>query len=238
MSLVRLTLNRESRDILVESGEVFYRDLTPEEQKELKILEGQLANFQDFTTAEKLQDEQRVAVMEKKRRYTELQQLPTTPQIEWKMVDPSPKSILLMMRQGRPDDVTGYSVEYVENLPEFLFEKMTSTDITLNLVGAPTHLMDPEAGEPQKQEAPPMAKNRVEAKLYEIQDKLSKPWIELVEIEVKETLYEIRAKWTGTKRVWLDKDYRPIDDAMIKDLGGKWISKGKGDKDAHWEVPR
>ena len=235
MSLVRLTLNRETNDIMVEYGEIFYRDLNTEEQKEIKTLEKQLANFEDFTTAAKLQDDQRKGVMEKKRRYMELQQLPTTPQIEWKTSDPAPKSILLMMRPGPPDDSVNYSVEYVENMPDFLFEKMTSTDININLTGGSMKMMDPDSGEPKPREIP-MARNRVEAKLYEIRSKLSKPWDELVSIEVKGNMYHIAAK------IWLDADFAPIDDAMRATvanggLAGKWVSLGKGDKNAHWEIP-
>lgn len=214
MKLVRLTINREAgtplSQILVEHGDAFYRELTKDERKELKTLEKQLENFTDFSTAEKLQDDQRTGVMAKKKRYEELQQLPTTQQIEWKIAEPQPAGILLIHREDN-------MITYIEGMPGFLFDKLFSQDINITVTGGVSS--SPPVQEPQG--------NRLYEELDRI--KLSKPWKDLLDVEYKDGV------WWISPQKWLDKDYPTVDNAM-KDLKARWVSKGKGDRTAHWEV--
>ena len=233
-NLVRITFDRLSgfKDLQVEYGKVFYRELTPEEKEEMKTLEEHLANFKDFQTAEKLQDDQHKAVLEKKRRLEELKQLPTEPQLEWEMADPQLiDSVFLLIR---PQFLT----EYAENIPQFLLDRMMKDEeqvvnININSTAA--------APAPKKKEEAekPLAKNRVEAELYKIQDKLSEDWESLVTVDVRKgenERYEGKDTYWIKPITWLQEDYKPIDDMVKGELGGLWQSKGKGDKDAHWEI--
>lgn len=230
-NLVRITFDRVTGldDLKVEYGEIYYRKLTGEEEKELKTLEEHLANFKDFQTAEKLRDDQHKGVLEKKRRLEELKQLPTTPQLEWKTVSPDLiNSIFLLIEQDMIPT-------YVENIPEFIYKKIfhdkPEININVNSPSAP-------AGE-KEEEKQTLARNRVESAFYEIQSTLSSDWKELVTITVKQGEHErYRGKdayWIKPN-AWLQEDYGPIDDMVKKELGGVWQSKGRGDKDAHWEV--
>ena len=216
MNLTRLTINREAdsplSQILIEYGDVFYRELTKKEQKELKTLEGQLKNFADFSTAEKLQDDQRTEVMAKKKRYEELQQLPTTQQIQWRVAEPQPTGILLIHQSGNV-------ITYIEGMPDFIFDKLFSQNINITVTGGTSSPV-------QKEETKPEG-NRLYDELDKL--KLTAPWRDLLDVEYKNGIW-----WISPKK-WLDKDYGLVDDAM-KNLKARWVSKGKGDRTAHWEV--
>jgi len=216
MNLTRITINREDNSVaLIETGDVHYRDLTDKEKKELKTLEEQLENFSDFSTAEKLRDDQHKAVMAKKKRYEELQQLPNTPQIEWKVAVPQPTGIILIQRGGE--------LTYLEGVPEFIFEKLFSQDINITITGAAAPVQP--SGAPIQAPAP--AGNRLYEKLDTLN--LSAPWRELLDVEY------VNGLWFVKPKKYLKDDYNPIKDAM-NDLNASWVSKGKGDKNAHWEL--
>jgi len=220
VNLTRLTINRDGTplsQVLVEHGDVFFRDLTKEEKKELKTLEKQLENFTDFSTAEKLQDDQRTGVMAKKKRYEELQQLPTTQQIEWKIADPQPTGVFLIHREGQ-------MVTYVEGMPGFIFDKLFSQDVNITVTGVGGGISSPAPIVPTQED--PQG-NRLYTELDKLE--LSKPWKDLLDVEYKNGVW-----WISPKK-WLDADYALVDNAMKK-IGARWSSKGKGDREAHWEV--
>jgi len=224
--MTRITIREGEQFPLIEYGRIFFRDLTKAEEEELKTLREHLANFSEFNTANKLQDGQLDGVMAKKKRLEILEQLPSEPQIEWMNADPQPESLLLVCR---PDQ----KISYVENMPEYLFEALFKQEINVKVeTQAYPVQMHPEA-------QTDFSQNKVEKALYELQSEkkegksvLSADWKELVEIEEKEDFYWIKPK------IWLNEDYKPLDDTMQGKLGGKWVSKGKGDKNIHWEVPK
>lgn len=231
-NLVRITFERESKfeDIKIEYGEVYYRDLTDEEKEELKTLEDHLKNFEDFSTAEKLKNEQHKAVIEKKRRFEELQQLPTTPQLEWRKV-PLPRSVFFL---GRPNNL----VSFVEGIPQFMLDKIFKDEQVVNININSASIPISKTKKVEEEIKPEPLKQQIIDILEELD--LTEDWQEIIEIFVDKAK---REDFEGEKVYWvkpkgfLQEDWGPINRALKKAFGDCWYSEGKGYKDAHWEVP-
>lgn len=217
-NLIRISLNKETNTFYLEYGQSSLPGLTEQQKTEKAKLEEELMGFQDFTVAEDLDNEKRQELIVKKKRLEDLKQREIEPRIDWiPVLGKDVESLFLVTSADR--------LIYIENLPQFLIDKIIGPNpITIN-VTAQSQPSQPG----QLQPTPP-------GKIQQIMNILSEAdpkWNEVVElIETDKTAIILKPKG------FIGEGWTPINEALKKMYGDVWDSKGKGDKNAHWRIPR
>ena len=138
--LIRVTIDTMDPYVKVlEYGQIYDRELTDMESRELIELETSLKEFRDFDTAEALKDEQRKESMTKKQRLEQLKAIQGK-HINWIEQDTNQlDSLMVIMRSN-------YVPVYVENIPSTFIDRVLDPNIIVNVVGGVPvqHIEDPE----------------------------------------------------------------------------------------------
>jgi len=243
---VRITLETMTPiPITLEYGEPYVRDLTEEEKKELQDLEDLLVSYQDFTTAEDIGNEERQALMGKKKRYEELKAVQLgEPEIRWVPQDTKRlQTLLIMMRAG-------FVPIYSENTPHELLELMLDPTINISVGGSSPLPIGQEPIELTVEErkkatgVPEDPVIQVENALIDMEGapkmgfNQGKTWLEIVEIS---TTNPAPGQQTLTNTVYimpwryLKDDWQPINDAL-KVVFGDNLDWTRAGKESYWSV--
>lgn len=234
--LVRIVLDMMSDNFIVEYGNRRVAGLTQAQQKEMKQLNENLMEFSDFTLAEKLGDEERQALMMKKKRFEELAEKEILEHIEWYPIEQHLiQSLLIVIQQGMVHT-------YVENMPAYLLDRILDPkgnviinvgselptpplDLTKTIEehGLPPELQSEDIGALQSHTQPELTVIRIIAP--------DMPgWADLLTIKQEGSIVFIRPN------AFLADRWNPINRALREVYGECWKSTGKGDKSAHWQV--
>lgn len=253
--LVRITLE-EGTEFTVEYGKKQLPGLTPEEEKEVEQLNKELIEYSDFTAAEALEDEARQQLMEKKKRLEELAEKKKQEHVDWYPIEDI-ETLLIICRPT-------HRHTYVENLPVDLIKKLTEPQMTFHFgdwkpdlqFSLPCPLIEQctsrvrgskcgSIAHKDCEEFIRMTKARariqddpgaLEGRTQKEQDVIyvvsgaNSSWDDYVTIEEKNGIVFI------TPKKFLGQIWGPINTALKESYGDIWISKGTGDKDAHWEA--
>ncbi len=236
--LIRVLLDLASNHFIVEYGERRAAGLTQAQQEERVILIEALEGFSDFSTAEKLDDEDRKGLMISKERLVKLNEMEEIEHVDWYPLEEHLiQSLLIVVQQGMPHT-------YVENLPPYLLDKILDPkgNVIINvgsLEQAPLGL----AAVVEKHELPPdilpedvsVVQSHTEAELAVIkiiaQD--TPGWADLLTVR---EMPERRLVFIRPNK-FLGDLWKPINRALKEIYDECWISEGTGDRDAHWEIP-
>ncbi|KKN13453.1 hypothetical protein LCGC14_1006180 [marine sediment metagenome] len=240
--LIRIVLDMVGNHFIVEYGERYAPGLTQAQQEEREQLIKDLEGFSDFTAAEKLGDEERRGLVDKKKRLVTLNEMEDVPHIEWHPLEEHLiQSLLIVVQQNMRHT-------YVENLPAYLLDRILDPkgNVIIN-VGSPgqTPLEQPPldlAAVVETHGLPPeLAENvgdlqsHTEAELAVIkvivQD--TPGWADLLTVR---EMPERRLVFVRPNK-FLGDFWKPINRALREIYEECWISDGTGDRDAHWQVP-
>lgn len=224
--LIRLTIDQGAPGgFIVEYGGRSKPGLSAKQKKEYDKLNAVLMEYQEFSTAEQLQEEDRQKIMEQKKRFEELSRIAEEERITWTPVDPKEvMSILLILKPS-------HLPTYVENLPNDLMDKLFSAN--LNIQQASIILGGGGAPLPTKpvtKAAGPLVDSSI-AKVIPTLQQADENWAEVVDVYLQGNIIIIKPK------KFLKERWTPLNVALRQTYGDCWKSKGKADKDAHWEVP-
>ncbi len=241
-NLIRIVLDMGSTNFSVEYGERRVAGLTQAQQKERAILIEALEGFSDFSTAEKLDDEDRKGLMISKERLEKLNEMEEMGHVDWHPLEVHPiQSLLIVVQQGMPHT-------YVENLPAYLLDRIMDPkgNVIIN-VGSPglTPLEQPSLDiaktledhglPPELAEGVGALQSHTEAELAVI--KAIAPdtpgWAGLLTVR---EMPERRLVFVRPNK-FLGDFWKPINRALQEFFGECWYSEGTGDRDAHWEIP-
>lgn len=236
--LVRIVLDMASNNFIVEYGERRVAGLTQAQQKEMKQLNEDLIEFSDFTLAEQLGDEERQALMVKKKRFEELAEKETMEHFEWYPVEQHLINSLLIVVSPQ------MSHTYVENIPGYLLDRIMDPkgNVVIN-IGAPSDGTVPplDVGKTLEEHGlPPELAEDVGALQSHTQAELTvirtiapdmPGWADLLTVKEEGDSVFIRPN------AFLAERWNPINRALREVYGECWKSTGKGDKSAHWQVP-
>jgi len=218
-NFVRITIDKTSPNFVMEKGTLHPPGLTPEEDKELRELTEELKEFKDFATAEDLENGERRDLLTKRRRQMELRGKQTEDRMEWIQIPTD--SLLAVCRPNRIPTV-------VENMPEWLFEKIMENEQTVNISIA-TEVAQ-ETGQEKLSEFHPSPDDAIKKVVNILNDlELTDNWSQLVSVNDHGN-----GRVTIKPKGFLQEDWSPINNALKKRFGDCWKSQGKGDKDAHW----
>lgn len=220
--LVRLTLDKESNKLIVEYGARHQPGLEEAEWEEKQALEQELMEYQDFTTAENLDDEKRQKLMEKKQRYEKLQAKEKEMHVIWVPVEAKLIESVLLIYEPETLPV------YIENLPSQMLKKLMEPQLTLNLgplekgiLGAPSFPTGPNKI---------MGQTRMR-KVLDVLNTVSATWADWIDVTEEGGTVYVRPRKFGKE------NWPPINEALKAAFGKDiWKSKGKGDRQAHWEI--
>lgn len=239
MKRIRLTFNNlDPVPFIVEYGSK--RELTPEEEHEIELLQGELIEYSDFATAQEIQNEQRQALMKKKQRLEELEAVQRGEQeIIWRPQEDI-DTMLLMIRPN-------YVNVYVENLPGELFDKLLlDTHIHLNVTQTLAPI-GPSEEKPKREHYPDLEPPQENPRIFEIRRTIASmpgissegvPWEQLVSITL-ENPAQGQATLSNSIYVmpikYLHKDWSPINEKIKEVYGSRhqWI---RADKESHWRI--
>lgn len=237
--LVRVVLDMAGNHFSVEYGERRAAGLTQAQQKERAILIEALEGFSDFSTAEKLGDEDRKGLMISKERLEKLNELEKMDHIDWFPIDQHLINSLLIVVS--PQQIH----TYVENMPAYLLSRILDPKYTLTIVGATTNdggqggITTPEDEKTEKgwPEEPDLGDlkslSAAEIVVIKIIAQDTRNWADLLtvrEMPERKLVFVRPNKFLGP--LW-----PPINRALKELYGECWYSEGSGDKDAHWELP-
>jgi hypothetical protein len=231
--LIRITLDKQVGRFIIEYGKRFLPGLTTLQAEEMQGLEEELMEFQDFTLAEELNNKRRSELLEKKKRYEELQAISEQEHINWTPVAAELiQSVFLILDSDRQPI-------YVENLPSELIDKLLQPQIILNFarelidkVFASAGSPSPEKiSEPRAQSAPGISANL--RRVHEVLDSVASVNWRALPIDVHEEGNVVFLK----PRRFIKPDWTPLNNALQAAFGDQiWVSKGRGDKNAHWRI--
>jgi hypothetical protein len=231
--LVRITVDLNSNRFMVERGRTEKAAFTEEERRELDSLRDQLEPYGDFTAFKDLSQEEIEKVTRLKKRRAELEKISEAVKTVWEIVPEAEVESVVLIVSPRAIPV------YVENMPEGWLERLFTQQLIIE--SPQIYLGSPGTAPPVARPAPPQdsrgytpdsglsAKhNKVIETIY----KVDPAYLELLEIK-PEGDYVIVHPYE-----WLGEPWGRIEQALTKQFGesAAWISKGKGDRDAHWEV--
>lgn len=230
--MIRLTFDLDSDGVIVERGRLEKAVFTRQEQTEFEQLRDQLEPYGDFTAFKDLSQEQIKKVTKLKKRRAELEARSQASKTVWEIVPESEvQSVVLVLRPG-------YRVIYVENLPGEWIDKLFSQQLILE--NPQIHISSPGSSQPAAQPAPQdtrayMQDSTLSAKHNKVIEtiyKVDPTYLELLEIKQEGDFIIVHPY------DWLGEPWGKINQAFEKQFGesAAWISKGKGDRDAHWEV--
>ena len=240
-NLIRIVLDIAGNHVIVEYGKRYAPGLTQAQQEERVILIEALEGFSDFSTAEKLNDEDRKGLMISKERLVKLNEMEEVAHIEWHPLEEHLiQSLLIVVQQNMRHT-------YVENLPAYLLDRILDPkgNVIIN-VGGQTPLEQPALDLAAVVEAhglPPeilpedlgALQSHTEAELAVIkaiaQD--TPGWADLLTVTERP---ERRLVFVRPNK-FLGPKWKPINRALQELYGECWYSEGRGDADAHWEVP-
>lgn len=232
--LIRISFDLNSVEFLVERGRVQkVVSISSEEQKELDYLQDQLEPYGDFTAFRDMTKEEIDKVTKMKKRRAELEGKTEAMKTVWDiapMAD-SPLTVVLVLR---PD----YLPTYVENLPNEWINRLFAQQLIIEnpqiYLGRPGAAPSPEprATEPESTYQTDPNLTRKHNKVLEVIGNLDPSYLEQLDISQQGEAVSILPK------KFLGEIWSPIDAVLTKQFGesAQWISKGKGDKNAHWEV--
>lgn len=237
--LVRIVLDMASNNFIVEYGERRVAGLTQAQQEEMKELDADLIEFSDFTLAEQLGDEERQALMVKKKRFEELAEKETMEHFEWYPVEQHLINSLLIVVQQNMFHT------YVENLPSYLLDRILDPkgNVTINVSsGLPAepfnlednlkkHGIEQEAKVPVDDVGALQAHTQAESTVIRVIAPDMPEWADLLTVKEEGNSVFIRPN------AFLAERWNPINRALREVYGECWKSTGKGDKSAHWQVP-
>lgn len=221
--LVRVTMDRDSLNFIVEYGSRQKAGLSAEESDEYKKLNDELLGYSDFAAAEERLEDDRQGLMEKKRRFEELRDKAEIAHVEW--VPEDPKNIESLFILLRPDNLP----TYIENLPGFMLDKLISPNLNIQMATItfgpdfpppPGNMGALEVGTPLKQT------------VLQVLATARSDWAKLVEVfDLPDGSVKVKP------RKFLEEAWTPINNMFRERFGDVWKSKGKGDKEAHWLIP-
>ena len=241
--LVRIVLDIAGNHFIVEYGERRAAGLTQAQQKERAILIEALEGFSDFTTAEKLDDEDRKGLMISKERLVKLNEMEELEHIEWYPLEEHLiQSLLIVVQQNMRHT-------YVENLPAYLLDRILDPkgNVIIN-VGAGAPQPWPEVLTKEEREEI-VEKHGLEIPEEDIGDLQSHT---VAELAVIKAIAQDTPGWADLLTIremperrlvfvrpnkFLGDLWKPINRALKELYDECWISEGTGDKDAHWEIP-
>lgn len=242
-SLIRVVLDIVSNNFIVEYGERYAPGLTQTQQEERAKLIEDLKEFSEFTSAEKIEDEDRRGLVEKKKRLVALNEMEEVEHIEWYPVEEHLIQSLLIVVSPKLIHT------YVENLPTYLLDRILDPkgNVTINVGSLPESLEQtpPEIAKTlEDQGLPP------EILLKDDQGDLQSHTV--AELAVIKVIAQDTPGWADLLTVrenperrlvfvrpnkFLGPKWKPINRALQELYDECWYSAGSGDKDAHWEVP-
>lgn len=229
-NLVRITLDKKTASFTVEYGDRQQPGLTAGEEEEFEQLNEELIEYSDFTVAEKLEDEARQQLMEKKKRLEELAEKKIREHIDWYPIEEDLIETLLIVCGPETRHT------YVENLPSYLLDRILDPKFTLNISYPPQG--EPMRPTPEKDEGPshPRADGHLEGvtanelKVIKVVSSANPNWTDYVSIKEEDGVVYVRP------HKYLDDAWGPINVALKQAYGDTWKSRGKGDKQAHWRI--
>lgn len=237
--LVRVTLDMAGNHFSVEYGERRAAGLTQAQQKERVILIEALEGFSDFSTAEKLGDEDRKGLMISKERLEKLNEMEEMEHIEWYPIEAHLiNSLLVVVSPGQLHT-------YVENIPAYLLDRILDPkgNITVNIDSEAKKskaLVTPEdekTGDGWPEEEPDLgdlqSHTDAEREVIKVIAQDTRNWADLVTVR---EMPERRLVFIRPHK-FLGPLWKPINVALREIYGDCWKSEGTGDKDAHWECP-
>lgn len=236
MRMKRITFKPDDLNFMVEEGEFIPGSLTAEEKQELKDLVDQLAPYGDFTAFKDLEAAEIRKVTQMKHRRGELEQKNTQPRLEFTPIPADEIISLIAVIQPNRLPI------YVQNMPAEWLEKLFAQQLTLNIGTSVQQPVSPaatsETPEPDVYVYDPNKStkhNKIIEVLHNVSLPSGKKAINMVEITPDANNPEFI---TILPTCWLGSDYTPLDKALKNQFGegAAWISKGQGDKTAHWQI--
>jgi hypothetical protein len=234
--MIRVAINRFQPDAtIIEYGEWAMRPLSADEVKELEVLNQELLEYSDFTTAAELDDETQRRIRDKRKRLEELEAIRTgEPKLEWRIQDPHEiESVLLVIR---PRNVP----IYVEGLTDEMIQKILAPHLTLNIGGGVGTLSPTE--EPIQPTDTRISEINAAIGSIKAPSIAGKPWLDLVVISTTNPAagsVEGQTTLSGTIYVmpvrFLKDDWGPINDRLNEIFGDRALWHRAG-KTSHWTV--
>jgi len=230
--LVRVAVDLVSNQLIIERGSFVKgaAELSEKEAMELEALRQQLEPYGgDFTSFKDVPPENVEKIVEAKRRLGTLERMAVSEEhLIWTPVEDVSTVILIVDQENLPI--------YVENMPSAWIEKLLSQQMIIENpqiyvgggVPASKDSPAPTSGYPRDPNLSERG-NLVRETIWNLYPKN----MELLEISENAKIINV------FPTDWLDEKWSPIDKALksrFKDA--QWISKGAGDKKAHWEVPQ
>uniref|UniRef100_A0A6M3MAD3 Uncharacterized protein n=1 Tax=viral metagenome TaxID=1070528 RepID=A0A6M3MAD3_9ZZZZ len=231
--LVRIAVDLDSAQFIIERGSFVKGGtaLSGKDAIELEALRQQLEPYGgDFTSFKEVPPEDVEKIVEAKRRLATLERLAASEEhLIWTPMDDVRTVVLISTPEALPI--------YVENIPSEWIEKLLSQQMIIEKPqiyvgggGAPVsrEASPPTSGYPRDPNLSERG-NLVREIIWNLYPKN----MELLEISENAKIINL------FPTDWLDEKWSPIDKALksrFKDA--QWISKGAGDKKAHWEVPQ